>query len=433
MKKFIILLVVFVASFFAFIAEAQEQNNEVNIGVQIRPRAEYRNGSHNPRAEDAKAANFTSQRSRLSVDYKNDFLATNITVQNVAVWGQNPHLNSTPVSATVLSEAWAQLKLDNNLFVKFGRQGVQYNDSRIMSIIDWNQHALYHDGVKLFYNDKSHQAELFLASNNAGERIIGQPPYAGGMPYKNMQSLYYQYNDIENFTPSFLFINLGYQKPNATELDVAYMQTIGTNLIYNPISELRLQGTAYYQMGKTTADKNISASLLALRADYTVNKEVKLFTGIDYVSGQDYGLANPSKNHTAFNTLFAANHAHYGQMDYFMATAYLNGWALGVNDKFLGINYAPAPKYSLMGTLHFFSMAGNVYKAGDDKINKYMGSELDLQFNYNIRKDVALVCGYSTFFGTESMDIVKGGSHKAWQDWAFLSVSVSPRVFSSKW
>ncbi len=432
MKTIKLLSILFFALLFASTSEAQEQSNEVNVGVQIRPRAEYRHGSHNPRADDAKAANFTSQRSRLFVDYKNANLATYFSLQNVAVWGQNPHINNNPGSVTVLNEAWAQLKLDNNLFLKFGRQGVQYNDSRIMSIIDWNQHALYHDGVKLFYNDKSHQAELFLASNNGGERIIGQPNYTGRMPYKNMQSLYYQYNDVPNFTPSFLFINLGYQKPNTVDLDIAYMQTLGTNLIYNPISELRLQGTAYYQMGKTTADKDISASLLALRADYSVNKEVKLFAGIDYVSGQNYGQANPSEKHTAFNTLFAANHAHYGQMDYFMATPYLNGMGLGINDKFIGLNYAPGKKYTLSGTLHFFSMAGSLYDSGD-KVKKYMGSELDLHFTYALRKDVNLLCGYSTFFGTESMDKVKGGSHKAWQDWAYLSINVNPRIFSNKW
>jgi len=36
-------------------------------------------------------------------------------------------------------------------------------------------------------------------------------------------------------------------------------------------------------------------------------------------------------------------------------------------------------------------------------------------------------------FGTLSMDYVKGGDHAAWQDWGWLSLSVSPRIFYSKW
>ena len=32
-------------------------------------------------------------------------------------------------------------------------------------------------------------------------------------------------------------------------------------------------------------------------------------------------------------------------------------------------------------------------------------------------KDVSLSVGYSLMRGTSTMDVVKGGNHKSWQDW----------------
>ncbi len=62
-----------------------------------------------------------------------------------------------------------------------------------------------------------------------------------------------------------------------------------------------------------------------------------------------------------------------------------------------------------------------------------MASEIDLQFDYTIMKNVRLICGYSTLFGTESLKFAKGGDPKVWQDWAFVSINVNPQIFSSKW
>ena len=48
-------------------------------------------------------------------------------------------------------------------------------------------------------------------------------------------------------------------------------------------------------------------------------------------------------------------------------------------------------------------------------------------------KDVTLSAGYSTMIGTEVMDNVKGGSHDAWQDWAWIQLNINPRVLFVKW
>ena len=50
--------------------QTTEKENEFSMSMQIRPRAEYRNGALVPRNEGQKAASFINNRARLSLDYK---------------------------------------------------------------------------------------------------------------------------------------------------------------------------------------------------------------------------------------------------------------------------------------------------------------------------------------------------------------------------
>ena len=58
---------------------------------------------------------------------------------------------------------------------------------------------------------------------------------------------------------------------------------------------------------------------------------------------------------------------------------------------------------------------------------------LDYQLNWKIMKDATLTFGYSVMFGTKTMDAVKGGNHKSWQDWGWISLNLTPKLFSAKW
>lgn len=44
-------------------------------------------------------------------------------------------------------------------------------------------------------------------------------------------------------------------------------------------------------------------------------------------------------------------------------------------------------------------------------------------------KDVSLSVGYSLMRGTSTMDVVKEGNHKSWQDWGWVSLNVNPTLF----
>ena len=127
--------------------QTTEKENEFSMSMQIRPRAEYRNGALVPRNEGQKAASFINNRARLSLDYKRSDLEIKMSAQHVGVWGQDPQIDKN--GRFILNEAWAKLDFGKGFFAQLGRQTLIYDDERILGGLDWNVAGRYHDALKL--------------------------------------------------------------------------------------------------------------------------------------------------------------------------------------------------------------------------------------------------------------------------------------------
>lgn len=397
---------------------AQEPDGDFTIKTQLRTRGEYRNGALMPRNEGDLPASFISNRARISLGYDNDFLSIGVSGQNVSVWGSRPQIENKGDFA--LNEAWAKLS-HNNFFAQIGRQQLAYDDDRILGTLDWNQSGRWHDALRLGYEDPNNKLHLILAYNKSSEAILNNQYFAGAQPYKQMQALWYQHVADKGFKASFILMNLGFEAGSALEAETNYMQTLGTNLSYN-INDFNLFGTFYYQTGKDIVDDNIAAYMWAVKGAYTVNQNVSLSAGVDYLSGQD-----DSDKVTAFNPLYGTHHKFYGAMDYFYASPYPD---YGLFDKHVSLIVKPIDKLTLDLTYHHFSSHKSIYVDGSDK--KGLGSEIDFTFTYKVRPYVTLQGGYSTMFGTEAFSVAKGGDHKRWQDWGWLSLNINPVILKSK-
>lgn len=427
MKKILLCICGFILAIPAGISQTTE--NETSIDVQIRPRAEYRNGALMPRHEGEKSASFINNRARLSLNYKrSDNLIVRLSAQHVGVWGQDPQIDKN--GRFILNEAWARLNFGYGLFAQLGRQSLVYDDERILGGLDWNVAGRYHDALKLGYENESNKLHLILAYNQNDEYILGGNYYApGAQPYKSMQTLWYQYRDASSpFAASFLFLNLGQEGGDVEKRDgkTRYMQTTGANLSYAPES-WTFDASIYYQFGKTPANTDISAWMGSFRAAYNIDSNWKVSVGTDYLSGDKDG-----NKYKAFNPLYGTHHKFYGSMDYFYASPFANGLNPGLWDTYAGVLFKASDKVNLQANYHYFRTAEDFPPENAD-YSKGLGSEIDLQIDWNIMKDVKLTAGYSVMFGTESMDIVKGGYHESWQDWGWVSLNINPRVFLSKW
>lgn len=408
-------------------AQKSEKENEFSMSMQIRPRAEYRNGSLFPRSEGDKAASFINNRARLSMEYKRSDLSMKISAQHVGVWGQDPQIDTN--GRFIMNEAWAKLDFGAGFFAQLGRQTLSYDDERILGGLDWNVAGRYHDALKLGYEHNAHKLHFILAFNQNREKTKGGTYYYdGAQPYKNMQTLWYHYTADElPLNASLLFMNLGLETGDAaTETsDTRYLQTFGTYITYKPQS-WDLQGAFYYQTGKNKSAQSVSAFMASVKAAYALNKQWSISLGYDYLSGND-GEGDKFK---AFDPLYGTHHKFYGAMDYFYASAW-QGMAPGLQDAQLGINFKASKKVSMQLNYHYFATAVEVDDVYD--VNKSLGSEVDYQLDWNVMKDVKLSAGYSFMLGTKSMDLVKGGDHERWQDWGWVSININPRVLFVKW
>jgi len=422
----LILPVLLFLSFSAY-SQTQSPENQFSLSTQIRSRGEYRNGSLFPRSEGDKAAGFISNRARISLGYDRKDLSVKMSAQHVGAWGQDPQVDKN--GRFILNEAWARLNFENNFFAQLGRQALVYDDERILGGLDWNSAGRFHDALKLGYENPIHQLHLLLAFNqNSDDNTRGTYYHAGAQPYKSMQTLWYHIEPNQRLKASFLLMNLGLETgdPTIREAQTRYLQTMGTYLTFTP-ANWKVEGSFYYQTGKNKEDKKVSAFMAALLGTWNFAPGKSIILGTDYLSGND-----PKKDKiNAFDPLYGTHHKFYGTMDYFYASSFLRG-APGLWDNQIGFRFKPSGKTNLSAYYHYFRAANKVMDK-EKELSKNLGSEIDLQLDWDLMKDVKLSAGYSCMFGSKTMDFVKGGDHKRWQDWGWLSLNINPRIFLVNW
>ena len=110
---------------------------------------------------------------RVTADYKRSWLEVKLSPQFAGIWGQG----GANIS---LYEGWANMQAKNGLFVKIGRQELEYDDERIIGNDDWTMTAPTHDVLKLGYDGESHKIHLMAAYNQNADSIdTGNPLLCG--------------------------------------------------------------------------------------------------------------------------------------------------------------------------------------------------------------------------------------------------------------
>lgn len=391
--------------------------SQLKIDAELRSRAEYRHGFKTLFPDNANAALFTSQRTRLNFAHSIEKLNFYISIQDVRVWGDVSQLNSSDNNGLSLHQAWAEILLDANYSLKLGRQEVIYDDSRIFGNVGWAQQARSHDLALFRYKKGSFEADLGLAFNQSKENLT-ETNLTTPNTYKAMQYIWL-HKEWSNFSGSFLFLNNGLQSTDGLK----YSQTIGTHLKKKQ-NNLQLAANLYYQFGYDVNNNDLSAYLLSLEANYKLNDKTTVGLGTELQSGNDYNTA-VSKNN-AFNPLYGTNHKFNGFMDYFYVGNHAN--SVGLLDLYAKANFKLNPKSSLTAFLHSFSAAADI----NANVSKQLGTEIDLVYTYNYTKNIGFKAGYSQMFASEGMETLKGISNNNTNNWGWAMVTINPTLFTSK-
>ena len=400
------------------------QAQELDVNLQIRPRFEYRNGYKTLLPYGQEGTSQISQRSRLNFNYKQDELTVKLTLQNTRTWGDVAPTAPGDKNGVAVFEAWAQYDFTKKWSARMGRQVLSYDNQRILGEQDWGTQAQSHDALTVSFHPENHHLDLGIAYNSDAENTF-QTPYTVAN-YKAMQYAWYHTN-FDKIGASLLVLNTGYEYKNSVDkLLVDYKQTFGTYLTYKT-EKIDSNLSVYGQTGKS-ADQQVSAWNAAVNFNYNITEAFKAGLGYEYLSGKDSNATSTVIK--SFNPLFGTNHAFNGYMDYFyVGGGHLNN--VGLQDAFIKLNYS-VNKWQFALIPHVFLSAADVIKPLNEKMDSYLGTEIDATFGYNFKKDITVSGGYSQMFGTETLEFIKNGKANHTNNWAWLMISVNPRIFSWK-
>lgn len=399
------------------------QAQELEADIQLRPRYEYRHGFKDFLSEGEKPASFISQRSRINLMFKQDSLKVYFSAQNVGVWGETPIASPTDVNGTSIHEAWASYNFQHNISAKFGRQVISYDNQRIFGGSDWAQQGQSHDALLLQYNSAKHRLDLGFALNNVSETLKKEPYSVAN--YKAMQYLWY-HTQLNALQISFLFLNTGYEfEKNTDDFKTEYLQTWGTYLAYQK-NKFDVNAGFYGQSGKTNGNTK-QAWYAGLELGYQWDNSFSSKLGYEFLSGKSQD--DTSFKNKSFVPLFGTNHIFNGLMDYFYAGNHQN--SVGLQDLYVKLNLKQN-KWTFGLHPHVFLSANKIYDAEAQKIDSYLGTELDFIADYQLHKDIKISAGYSQLFASKSLEALKGAANNRSNQWAWLMVSVQPTLFKTK-
>lgn len=419
MKKLRIIILIILGTISADI-----QAQELDVNLQIRPRFEYRNGYKTLLPEGQEGTSQISQRSRLNFNYKQDEFTVKLTFQNTRTWGDVAPTATADKNGVAVFEAWAQYDFTEKWSARMGRQVLSYDNQRIFGEMDWAQQAQSHDAFTVTYHTEKQKLDLGGAYNSNAENVL-QTPYTISS-YKTLQYAWYHNQFNNDFGLSLLLLNTGYEYANAdAKLLVDYKQTFGTYLVYKK-NKIDSNFWVYGQTGKST-DLKVSAWNAAANFGYQISESFKAGLSYEFLSGKNTN--DGSTVIKSFNPIFGTNHGFNGYMDYFYVGNHLN--SVGLQDAFLKLNYN-VKKWQFALMPHIFLSAADVVTPLNEKLDSYLGTEIDFTAGFNFKKEITLTGGYSQMFGSKTLEFIKAGDAGHTNNWAWLMISVNPRIFSWK-
>ena len=397
---------------------------ELDVNLQIRPRYEFRNGYKSLLPETAESTSFVSQRSHLNFGYSQEKLKAKLTMQNIRTWGDVATTATSDKNGIAVFEAWAQYDLDTNWTARLGRQVLSYDNQRILGEIDWAQQGQSHDAAMISFHPKNHQLDLGFALNANAENLEA-PTIAYTTNYKSMQYAWY-HTQFRKLNVSLLFLNTAYEfAKTITDLEIDYKQTFGTYLLYKE-NKWEANLGLYGQSGKSS-DKNVTAFYAGANLGYALTGKFNVGLGYEFLSGKDQN--DTSSDFKSFTPLFGTNHAFNGLMDYFYVGNHQNN--VGLSDAFLKLNYTQN-KWQFNLIPHVFSAPNTVLNDENVAMDNYLGTEIDFMTSYILQKDIVFTAGYSQMFGSATLERLKGGDATHTNNWVWMMVSFSPRLFATK-
>jgi len=347
---------------------------------------------------------------RLYIKAKGDFgNGLSVFLQSQAVYIKNYTVGNTQeFTQADLLQAYLQYNA-GDFGLRLGRQQLVYGDQRLLGHLGWKDVARTFDGVKAMYKNDTVSLDVFAVHPSdigAMTPSVAAPQGKSLVTWEDRRliGVYGTYTIAPKSGIDAYFINWSHNQQAAIGKG-RNMNTFGTRL-FTKMNGFDATAEAVFQTGTwahATGGAKVSqkASAYAVKAGYTFDFWKTRF-GAEY--NYSPGDATPGAgDHQDFVFPFHTNHAHYGEMDFF-------SWA-NMKDIHLSLKTSPAKGLTLMGNVHFLSLAeakgnwlnvvgaGNVFAGNPAYTQTEAGTEIDVKVVYKVEavKGLKLVALYGIF------------------------------------
>ncbi len=423
----------------AFAVSCSAAYAQFTLSGEFRPKAQVLDGYRQLLNSSQKPAGIVAQRSRLLFDYSSAKTEYGFSIQDVRLWGQdNLTDNNTNIG---VFEAWMKYKFNVKMALKAGRQKLNYDDGRILSENNWRDWGSTHDIAVFQYNnpDKLRKLDVGFAINNPGDFKANSLLDYTLKSYKYMSFFWFNQKMMsQKLDLSFTGIMDVNQKPSHVN-NYNSRFTFGPNATYKN-GKFSFNGIFYYQGGKLAEGTTLKANFYSVKISYKITDNLELTAAYDHYSGTDFSDTTLSKTESkAFDKLFGTSHTFLGYMDYFPLEKGKPGFGSGINDIYFRAKYSFRNIHSLEATAHLFSLDKEYMllksspKMEVSKVNKNLGTELDLIYICKLSSEVEVNTGYCVMLPSETLEKVYGlnkGDSK-FSHYLYFMVTFKPQFF--KW
>ena len=424
-----------------FSKKVLNDSSEFTADLELRTRAELRNGFRQLRSDTSYPAIFISQRSRLSLGYKRNRFAAALSLQDIRTWGMyDPRSNSGTLQ---VFEAWAEPFFTKNLSLRIGKQRLMLDNQRLFAQNDWRNNGGTHDAVNLIYVAEHVESQTLFAWNQTTENNFYTDFNPSG--FNNYKSLLVNFLKWKSKSKKLVVTSINYYEGfqyvgNNTKN--AYRRTEYQNFRYTNGGRIEYTRAKWYftlagflQWGHNQVGKKLFAFYVQPEVKYSLKKtEFKL--GAEVKSGNNL-LAKDSwatdYDH-AFQYPYGVAHRFNGTMEYFASGYPGSSKDVGLINPYFFIEQKIGEKLVLSLQTHLFY---SQFIAFDTKAKKaaehnYLGLESDFLASYRPNKFTKIEIGISTMLADKALEIVSSGSAAYLPYWSYVQATFTPKLLNIK-
>jgi len=395
-----------------FFTVATTLNAQVLVTGEFTSRTEYTNGYKKLVKETDDFGLSTSVRAALNLSYKTNAYETFLSFQEVFTMGDRTQLSPKSNGNLRVQEAWVNVGVSENVSLKLGRQGIAYDDQRIMGTVGWTMQKRTHDAAIFKYHADDLSLDLGLAYNQEKFSLTGNDYFsAGNFSYKTMQYVHAK-KSFEKGNLSALILNNGFQTAGTEVFDLL---TVGIHAGLK-IRSVLFDANAFVQDGERIGgEKVLGAYLLSLDATCKASQRMTYGLGGSVISGK-------TDHSAAFFPLYGTNHKFNGFMDYFYVGQHSN--SVGLIDLHASAKVKLGKGYGVFIKVMNFQ-GEQALPSGETSL----GTEVDLVISKQF-DGFTLKGGYSQMFASEGMYELQGVSESesaGAQNWAWMMLVFKPK------